>query len=75
MTTGVDWNPSASSALHAALATVGADGGLRVVAARESGELDVTAEADAAHDLEAWAVAFALDEGVASSPPARMTRR
>ena len=47
----------------AALATVGADGGLRVVAARESGELDVTAEADAAHDLEAWAVAFALDEG------------
>jgi len=64
MTTCMDWNPSVSSAFgDAALATVGADGGLRVVAARESGELDVTAEADAAHDLEAWAVAFALDEG------------
>ena len=64
MTTCADWNPSASSAFgDGALATVGADGGLRVVAARESGELEITDETDAAHDLEAWAVAFARDEG------------
>jgi diphthamide biosynthesis protein 7 len=64
MTTCADWNPSVSSAFgDGALATVGADGGLRVVAARESGELEITDETDAAHDLEAWAVAFARDEG------------
>ena len=42
------------------LAVCGADGGIRVVALRESGDLEVTCETETAHDLEAWAIAFAL---------------
>jgi diphthamide biosynthesis protein 7 len=69
MTTCVDWNPgdgsqdvaasSTSTSENPALAVVAADGSLRTIAVREDGALEVAATREKAHDLEAWAVAFA----------------
>jgi diphthamide biosynthesis protein 7 len=81
MTTCVDWNPSSrpgggggggsdgggGGSGQCDLAVCGADGGIRAVALRESGELEVTCETDTAHDLEAWAVAFADPRCAAAS--------
>jgi len=78
MATCVDWNPALGGGgggggdssgdggsvgcVGVALAVCGADGGLRAIAFRESA-LEVVAETDTAHDLEAWAVAFARSPG------------
>ena len=64
MATCVDWSPANTSGGgeyfgSCRLAVVGADGGARILAWRESGDLEVVDERERAHDLEAWAVAFA----------------
>ena len=73
MATCVDWNPSSAPACGGEggndLAVCGADGGLRLVALGASGDLAVTLETDAAHDLEAWAVAFSHPNCAAVGDP------
>jgi len=64
MATCVDWSPADAGGGgeyfgSCRLAVVGADGGARILAWRESGDLEVVDERECAHDLEAWAVAFA----------------
>ena len=63
MATCVDWSPADTGGSEyfgsCRLAVVGADGGARILAWRESGDLEVVDERECAHDLEAWAVAFA----------------
>ena len=64
MATCVDWSPALVGGGgeyfgSCRLAVVGADGGARILAWRESGDLEVVDERECAHDLEAWAVAFA----------------
>ena len=72
MATCVDWSPLISDGeddsidyfRSSRLAVVGADGGARLLARRESGELEVSDERESAHDLEAWAVAWAHPKSV-----------
>jgi diphthamide biosynthesis protein 7 len=72
MATCVDWSPLISDGeddsidyfASSRLAVVGADGGARLLARRESGELEVFDERESAHDLEAWAVAWAHPKSV-----------
>ena len=72
MATCVDWSPLISDGeddsidffRSSRLAVVGADGGARLLARRESGELEVLDEQESAHDLEAWAVAWAHPKSV-----------
>ena len=72
MATCVDWSPLISDGeddsidyfRSSRLAVVGADGGARLLARRESGELEVFDERESAHDLEAWAVAWAHPKSV-----------
>jgi diphthamide biosynthesis protein 7 len=59
MATCVAWGSDCATPASSRLAVVGADGGLRVVEVTETGDLRVTQEVETAHDLEAWAVAFA----------------
>ena len=59
MATCAAWGSDCATPAASRLAVVGADGGLRIVSVTETGALRVTQETDAAHDLEAWAVAFA----------------
>ena len=64
MATCVDWSPATGDFGgeyfgSCRLAVVAADGGARILAWRESGDLEVVDERECAHDLEAWAVAFA----------------
>jgi diphthamide biosynthesis protein 7 len=59
MATCVAWGSDCATPASSRLAVVGADGGLRLVEVAETGDLRVTQEAENAHDLEAWAVAFA----------------